>query len=450
LTLKGANLRRNLVFSFFLLAGLCLPVFQSNISAENTELGPNEAVSLALENNLNLKKNLIDLAASGYSEKRLWSEIFPVISASASTGFTSPLFSGDGFELNDKTKRNSIGVGINLGFNAGTVYSIKSIRLAHQGNLLKYEDACNQLSIQVTKKFFSLTAEKDNLDYLEEIFNLAEKQYERNQISFRNGLLGERALMQSRLSVENARYNLSAAGIAYTNNLGEFISMLGMEQDAKVLLLGVVNITKIDANAESLINEHLPKRPDIIRSMQEIERLAYAERQSVMQNRSPSLNLSMNWNTTKFDPFTDSLSGSAQLTIPIDPWVPGTSRSQTLMRAGDSVKKARMDLTITEDAAKNQIRSLAALLRNSWDSIMIARLSLEVAQRGYQLTEVGFRNGTVESLALEDARNNMANARQRLLQSELAYFNMILDLSAALNIDWKKLMEIYGVPGEKE
>jgi outer membrane protein TolC len=100
---------------------------------------------------------------------------------------------------------------------------------------------------------------------------------------------------------------------------------------------------------------------------------------------------------------------------------------------------------MAEDAAKMQIRSLSILLRNSWDSILIARLSFTAAQRSYQLTEQGFLSGTVESLTLQDVRNNMANARQRLLQTELSYFNMILDLSAALNVDWKNLIQTYGV-----
>jgi outer membrane protein TolC len=88
-----------------------------------------------------------------------------------------------------------------------------------------------------------------------------------------------------------------------------------------------------------------------------------------------------------------------------------------------------------------QIRSLAASLRNSWDSIEIARLSRDVAERGYQLTDQGFKNGAVESLKLEDARNNLVAAQQRLLQTELSYLTMILDISAALNINWKDLMK---------
>jgi outer membrane protein TolC len=175
-----------------------------------------------------------------------------------------------------------------------------------------------------------------------------------------------------------------------------------------------------------------------------------AEKQTAFSARAPSVNLSMDWNSGNFDPFTDRISGSARVSIPVDPWIPGTKQSQAVKNSSRSVERAKLDLKIAEDAARTQIRSLTAGLINSWDSIEIARLSLGVAERSYQMSEQGFLNGTVESLALEDSRNDLANARQRLLQSELSYFNMTLDLCAALNIDLKRLTDLYGVPGEKE
>jgi multidrug efflux system outer membrane protein len=228
----------------------------------------------------------------------------------------------------------------------------------------------------------------------------------------------------------------------------EFFAMIGMRFNENIALSGEVNIVKIEADSEVLIREYLPLRPDMARSRQEIERLEVAQMQTAMQNRSPSLNLSVDWNSSSFNPFSDSINATVRLSIPIDSWIPGSAREQAISRGTNAVEKARLDLAITENAAKTQIRSLSALLRNYWDSILIARLSLEAAQRSYQLTERAFLNGIIEALALQDARNNMANARQRLLQTELFYFNMILDLSAALNIGWKELIEIYGVPSE--
>jgi len=433
----------------FLSLFLYLPLFQLNAAAQSgTQLDLQEAVSLALKNNLDLKKKQIDLAASGYSERRLWSEVFPSINATGNVSYSHSMIGK--IEPNSSGFRYGMGLGLSLGLNAGIPYSMKIIKLAHQGNILKYEDASNQLSIQITKFFYSLIAEKNNLALLEEIFNLAQRQYERSNISFRNGLVGELSLTQSRLALENARYNLSASQTAYSNNLAVFLAMLGMAPDADILLSGEINIVRIEADAESLIEQHLSKRPDIASAVQEIKRLQYAQKQTALSGRAPSLNLSVDWNTSDFNPFTDNVSATARLSVPIDSWIPGTTRAQAIRRANDSTEKAKLDLTSAEDSAKTQIRSLAALLRNSWDSIIIARLSMEAAQRGYELTEYGFNNGTVESLTLEDARNNLASARQRLMQSELSYFNMILDLSAALNTGWENLVQNFGVQSEEK
>jgi len=423
---------------YFLMAFWCMSVL---FPAALPALSLDDAVRQGLENNLNLKKSLIDLSSAEYSAKRLWSEVFPGISGSFGASYDSKLFSGNGFKMSEEGLTTSAGLGISLTLNAGIPYTMKNIKLAYQTRLLNYEDARNQLEIQITKNFYSLIADRDNLASLEYMLQLAQRQYEKDQVAFKNGLIGELALMQSRLGLENARYNLSAARSTYANRMGDFFSQLGIVPDGDTVLEGKIEIVKIEADAENLIREYLPRRPDIISRRQEIERLENTEKQINYSGKAPSLRLSTDWNSRKFDPFTDNLSGSATINIPIDPWIPGSSRNQSVRTAKLAVDKARLDLHSAEDAAAAQIRSLAANLRNSWDSIEIARLSLGVAERGYELTEQGFRNGTVESLKLEDARNNLINARQRLLQTELSYLNMILDISAALNISWKDLMK---------
>ncbi len=193
---------------------------------------------------------------------------------------------------------------------------MKSIKLAHQNNLLKYEDAQNQVSIQVTKIFYSLLAEKDNLSLLEEVFKLAQSQHERNEISFRNGYIPELVLTQSSLALENARYNLSIASITHANDKHEFFDIIGIVPDSKIDLAGDINIVKIEADTTVLIEKYLNNRPDIVRGRQEIERLEYVEKQLAMQSRAPSINLSMDWSSSKFDPFTDTFGASASLSIP--------------------------------------------------------------------------------------------------------------------------------------
>jgi multidrug efflux system outer membrane protein len=436
-------------FFFAVFLWLCLPIPGAAEADGKGDLllSLEDVIERGLENNLGLKKNLIDLSGAEYAVKHRWSEFFPSINGSVSTGLSSALLTGNGFEMNERGQSFSAGLGVTLGLNAGIPHEMKNIRLAYQSRLLQYEDARNQLEIQITKNFYSLIADRDNLAYLEDILRLAERQYERNRIAFSNGLIGELSVLQSRLGVENARYNLSAAQSAYANRTGEFLASLGIGQDTHAVLEGKIEIVKIELDPGALIQEHLPGRPDIVGRRQEIERLENAEKQTSLSAVAPSLSLSAQWNIQNNNQgtgassasFTDSVRGTASVNIPIDSWIPGTSKSQSMQNAKLAVEKAKLDLKIAENAAITQIRSLAANLRNSWDSIEIARLSVSVAERSYQLTEQGFRNGTVESLTLEDARNNLANARYRLLQSELTYKTMTLDLSAALNINWKYL-----------
>ncbi|MDR0324066.1 MAG: TolC family protein, partial [Treponema sp.] len=122
------------------------------VSAQTYELNLDEAIKHALEYNLALRKTRIDLEASGYSEKNIWAELFPTITASAGVRYLTPLLSAEGGAFTGNNFSFPLSFDISFGLNAGIPHSIKTIRLAHQSNILRYEDACNQLSIQVTKK----------------------------------------------------------------------------------------------------------------------------------------------------------------------------------------------------------------------------------------------------------------------------------------------------------
>ena len=427
--------------SYFFPVFFLLLIFPLSAAAETLSISLETAVEQALDSNLNLKKILIDVSAARYQSRNLWAEIFPSMSASASAGYSSKLFSGNGFEFNEKGNSYGASLGISLGLNTATIYAARNIRLAYQSKLLSYEDTCNQLEILVTKNFFTMIADRENLNVLEETVKLASQQLEQSRLGFNNGLVNELTLTQSDLALENARYNLSAARSLFDIRMGEFLALLGMEHDTEAELDGKIEISRFDVDAEALIRQYLPRRPDIISRRQEIELMENTKKQTALNGRSPSLGFSLDWISDDFNPFSDSLRGTASIRIPIDSWIPGTKGAQSVRYAKLAIDKAKLDLKIAENDAMTQIRSLAVNLRNSWDSLEIARISLRAAERTYELTEQGFRNGTIEYLKLEDARNNLADVRQRLLRSELACQTAVLDFSAALNIKWKDLIK---------
>jgi outer membrane protein TolC len=418
-------------------------------AAASPESGPEEVLTLtldeavrrALDQNLDLKKNLIDLSTAEYAAARLWAEVFPSLGAGLGAGYSTGLFTGGGFELDRKNGNYSASLEISLNLSAGIPHTMKMIRLAWQAELLNYEDARRRVEIETAKNFYNLLAGGENIEFLRESLELARRQFDNNQIAFDNGIMGEMSLLQSRLELETARFNLSAAQAAYANRMGEFLTILGLEQDRKAALEGELSVVRVDADGEKLIREYLPGRPDMVNLRRNIERLRYAEKKNRLDSRAPSIRLETQWGgggaQGSVGKFTDTLRGAISLSIPLDPWIPGTKTAQALRSDGAELEKAELDLGNAGIAAASQIRSLAANLRNSWESIEIARFGVSVAERAYTLTEEGFRNGTVESMTLADARNDLADARQRLLTGELSYRIMMLDLAAAVNVDWK-------------
>ncbi|MDR1898814.1 MAG: TolC family protein [Treponema sp.] len=427
---------------FFLMVSLS--AFSPGAGAgEPLTLTLDEAVTRALDQNLDLKKSLIDLSTAEYASGQLWAELFPTISAGLGADYSTGLFTGSGFELDRKNGSYSASLGISLNLSAGIPHTMKMIRLAWQTELLNYEDARRRLEIETTKNFYSLLADGENIHFLEESLELARRQFDNNQIAFNNGLMGEMSLLQSRLEVETARFNLSAGRAAYANRMGEFLALLGLEHDRETVLAGKLSVARVDADPDKLIRENLPGRPDIVNLKRTVERLRYTEKRNRLESRAPSIRLETQWGGAgeNAEEFADSLRGAISLSIPLDSWIPGTKTARSLRSDGAELEKAELDLKNAGIAAVSQIRSLTANLRNSWESIEIARLRVSVAERTYTLTEEGFRNGTVESMVLADARNNLADARQRLLMSELSYQTMMLDLSAAVNADWKEFFK---------
>ncbi|MDR0451923.1 MAG: TolC family protein [Treponema sp.] len=417
--------------------------FAPRAGAEGLSL--DRAVELALEQSLALQKEFIDLNTAGVSASNLWAEIFPSISAGGELGYATPLFTDPGFRADGDLLSYGVSLGVTFRLAPSLSSSMKLLSLAYQSRLLNYENSRRQLEIQAAKTFFSLIAEKRNLVNLENTGAQAERQLEKNRIAFNNGLVSQVVFLQSSLAVENARLGLNRAGTLYASHLRDFLVLLGLDGGADIELEGEIAPERVELDHVRLIGEYLARRPDVVSQRQEIERLELAAKQAALNARAPSLSLTTRWrggSGASPGKFTDSLSAGLSVDIPIAGWIPGTggqNGSQSVLSAKAGVEKARLDLKSTENRARAEIQSLSENLRNSWAGIEIARLQVELAERSHELTEEGFRNGVTESLALENARNSLAEARQQLLEVELAYMNMILDLAGALNVDWREL-----------
>jgi multidrug efflux system outer membrane protein len=419
---------------------LILVFFSFALEAEegrNELLTLETAVERAIIQSFDLQKGEIDLNTARVADKNIWAELFPSISAGASVRYSTSLSRPPspapepGF---------GISASLSLQLNAGLPAAMRLIRLAYNASLLSYENGKRQLALAVTKQFYKLLTDKDSLAILEEKLSQAQRHLENDKVRFQNGMLSELNYERSRLSVETAKFEFNRALSAFDEETGSFIVSLGFSEDDTVDFQGELTVEKLDFDPGTLLALYLPRRPDIVSQEQTIERLKLTYTQRSLVARAPSLSLSAGWSGSMDAEFSDSVTGNVSVSIPVESWIPGTKSNQGINAALSDVDKAELDLANLRINAESNIRSLVTSLRNTWNSIEISRLRVELAERTYQMSERAFSQGTIEFLALETARNDLSEARQQLLSEELSYKAAGLDLAGALNIDLEELI----------
>jgi outer membrane protein TolC len=270
---------------------------------------------------------------------------------------------------------------------------------------------------------------------LEGTARLSEEQVERDRTARQNGYVGELDFLSAQVSAGRARLAYNRALAEYQTGLDAFLSALGLEPGEQVTLEGNPGIAELSLDPEALIRERLARRPDLEAQRNEIERLKNARTESFLSAKGPQVNLSASWGANLESGFDDTVSAGVSVTIPIDPWIPRTKGDQTVQRAAADYKKALLDLEDMENTARQEIRSYAEGIKNTWAEVEISRLQAGYAQRAYELAEQSYRRGTMNFLDFETARNRLTEARQQQLQSELNYKMLTLDLALSLSMD---------------
>jgi multidrug efflux system outer membrane protein len=300
------------------------------------------------------------------------------------------------------------------------------------------------LANQTAKTFYDLIARRNNLQALEASMSLAADQLARSRAARQSGYVGELDFLSASLSAERARLAYNRARSDYRFALGDFLAALGLEENAgeeAYTLTGELVIVRLDLDTERLINEGLKRRPDLLALRNEAERLKNARNESFLSAKGPQVNLSASWGASLENGFDDTASAGISVTIPVDPWIPRSTKDQAVRQARTNYEKALLDLEDRERNARREIENAAESLRNTWAEVEIARLQNDYARRAFELASDAYRRGTMNFLDYEQIRNNQNDARQQLLQSELNYRILALDLALSLNMEAEELAD---------
>lgn len=392
-------------------------------------LTPDAAVDLALANNPSLARSRVDLAAAERALSRAWNGAAPGITLSAGarrSGATEPV-----------TLSGSAGVSLTLA--PRTLHEVRKARAALDVQILAYETAARSLELEVRKSLYSLVLARETLAVLRQALATAQKGYDQVEARRRAGLASELDALSARVNLENLKPGLESALMAYESQQARFRQTLGLEQGAPIELAGSLaeasSVSAVDFSGLS------GESPSVAALRASLESARVQEAAARSATRSPSLVLSGSYNpqSTDYGPWTDNGSLSATLSFSLDNLMPWSAARETADKARDAAVKTESQLMEARTGAEISALSLRRSIEQSLASLAARRLTVEMAERSWRLTEEAYNFGTKDILSLQKAGDNLQEARANLLKEGFNLVSALLDLEYELGLPFGTL-----------
>jgi outer membrane protein TolC len=451
-------------------------------SLEEIRVDVDKAVELALDWNLGLKGEQLDLVKKRRAVRRVWNNFVPTVGVSATLGRMNVAPSGGGWvpfdgsgpitdpnngqllpfatlgagmaygEMDISPWSLSLGVNADLMLNLALFDGISATQLAYESGQISYEQARRKLERDVRKNFYNLLLMQQNRQLFVQQIEAAKDRYDQSEINFRNGLVPELSMLSAQVAWENLKPALEGMDLGYDQALAGFKMTLGLSQDTELLLDGAITVDPLRLEARPLIDEYLAGRLDIQELLYGMKSLDVAKRSTVSRAFTPNLVLGWSYDPTLSDPWEASLtdgdnwaqrSGMLRITVAmnLEGFLPGSKTRVALADLEEDKRAMQLGLMQAIEGAEMEITSLVKSLNRSISSMNTLQLNVELAQRAYGMAEEAYRAGSRELLEVQNAQIELDKANYELLKEQYNYVTGLLDLEYALNTTMEEIKD---------
>ncbi len=425
---------------------------------EIKRLSIDEAVNLAMENNIQLASTAIDVRMKKRAADLAWNVFIPTVqgtgtlarSNSAANPYASLLAmiipgytESEPEEKDHWTAMGNLSISLNL--NLALFEGLKATRQSYDAGMLTWEQARAQTEQNVRKAFYGLLLQQGSLGLARDKLAISEERMRQTLTNFRNGLVPELSYLQTQLAVETQKPSIMEAELALEQQTNLFAFILGLPLGTKLELDGKIDPQVQSFDADALVRDHLAERYDLAILRQNIDLMETQIRATKLQIYTPSLALSQSygprlsaidaeWLDT--ENWSDSSGAfSATLAFNITNLLPFSSTQQKLRETKDAKNKLELTMQQAVYNAELEVRNLVKKLEKSRTSIAAMEMNVAIAEKAWRLTEQGYKAGTIEYLDLKDAENTLIQARMGVLSEKFTYLSNLLDLETALNAE---------------
>ena len=445
----------------------------ANLQAQQAapmRINPDEAVNLALKNNLGLESSRAGLETKKRASQYSWNQFIPSVmaggslvrdSSKASLLNESDIPSAMLDQMQLETSRMGIAgqIQASLSLSVAMFENMKRLKLDYQGGLLGYEKAKAQLERDVRKAYHSMLLLQENIAMLHSSFANAERQVQMAQANYNAGLAPELTVLQALVARENMRPVIDQAENGLKLSMAQFAMYLGLDYNTAFELVPVTEtIDFIPLDIAEMISKAASGKPDIQELRQTILVLE-SVRKAQIRSLLPTLTLS--WNTAPFfflnpkpettislinpaeSVINPSRNVSSQFTISLGvrlhSLIPFSADFQGIKNTEDQIKTANIGLAQMINGTEIEIYNTILALERTRTSAQAQAHTVSLAEQSFRLTEQAYQAGLQDYFQVQNAEQSLNQARVQMLEQQFNYLNSLIDLEYSIGVPFGTL-----------
>ncbi|MCQ2597532.1 MAG: TolC family protein [Treponema sp.] len=426
------------IFAMLLMAGFAF--------AEELTVTVEQAVELAMQNNIQVKQAGRTLASAERANKNSWNSVSP--SLSANVQMQIPLMEKQ--REMDVNYSVSISGSASLRLHPSLYSSIKGAKLQLEQGQITYEDALRSVELNVRKIFYSLILSEQTIETQKRSVEAAKRQYETNLAKYNRGQLSELDLFSSQVNYESKMPAVESQENQLVNSMESFKQLLGVNRDVKLNLKGSLEgfekfdeekvqinlsnssaIKKIEKQIEAAENQLLATRfsawgPSLSASYQVGVGNAMGNTSGAMATGRKNIELS-------------SHAISLGVSIPLDGYLPWTTGPMNIANQKDSLETLKESLEAQKRTTQLSIENSLRTIRQAQSQMKSLEGTVALAQKTYDLTQNAYNQGSRDLNSLRNAEDSLISAKTQLQSQNYTLVNAILELENTLGVPFGTL-----------
>ena len=286
---------------------------------------------------------------------------------------------------------------------------------------LELDRARQDIEYRVVETFYAALMNERGVAVAEEQIRLSEKQLELAKARFESGTVARLDVLQAEVELANAKARRIQAKAQVDTSMQALRGVLSLPQSQALTLEGSLDEPVLTRAREEL-DQHLPRRPDLVAFTARREMAEYAS--SLAQGEwKPSLSFAGNMQYQQDDLGSllgrdnQSYSFGIQVNVPLFA-APGAAARRSV--AQSQMRQAEHGLRFATDSARLELESAWTAFESSAEVVATQEKALELARESVSIAQVSYENGVITSAELNDAQVRLLQTEFLLLQAKYA------------------------------